>query len=220
MSEDRIDTIGLRGMLPEVFASEGTPADSEVWLKDIELRRGCRIIVEAASGTGKSSLCAYIYGVRTDYRGQLLFSGRDARSLSMSAWQALRRRHLAYLPQELGLFPELTALENIRLKNDLTGHCTEQEIARRLELLGIDSRSHFPVGRMSVGQQQRVALLRCLCQPFDFLLLDEPVSHLDADNNGVAARLVEEEAERQGAGIIATSVGNRLRLDSYETLML
>lgn len=219
MSDNRIATIELRGMLPEVFASEGAEG-SEVWLKDLDFRRGCRVMVEAASGTGKSSLCAYIYGTRTDYHGRLLFSGRDARSISMDAWQDLRRRNLAYLPQELGLFPELTALENIRLKNDLTGHCTEEEIDRRLELLGIDSRSHFPVGRMSVGQQQRVALLRCLCQPFDFLLLDEPVSHLDADNNAVAARLVEEEAERQGAGIIATSVGNRLRLDSFVTLRL
>ncbi len=219
MSASRIEAIELRGLLPEVFASEGTP-DSQIWLRDIEFRRGCRIMIEAASGVGKSSLCAYIYGARTDYRGRLLFSGRDARSLSMSEWQALRRTNLAYLPQELGLFPELTALENIRLKNDLTGHCSEQEIARRLELLGIDSRSHFPVGRMSVGQQQRVALLRCLCQPFDFLLLDEPVSHLDAGNNAVAARLVEEEADRQGAGIIATSVGNRLKLSSFETLKL
>lgn len=219
MSAGRIEAIQLRGLLPEVFASEGAP-DSEIWLHDIDFRRGCRIIVEAASGIGKSSLCAYIYGARTDYRGHLLFSGRDAGELGMSAWQAIRRRHLAYLPQELGLFPELTAIENIRLKNDLTGHCSEQEIARRLGLLGIDSRSHFPVGRMSVGQQQRVALLRCLCQPFDFLLLDEPVSHLDADNNAVAARLVEEEAERQGAGIIATSVGNRLMLGRFDTLKL
>lgn len=219
MSGERIEAIELRGLLPEVFASEGAP-DSEIWLKDIDFKRGCRIIVEAASGIGKSSLCAYIYGARADYRGRLLFSGRDASTLGMRAWQELRRCHLAYLPQELGLFPELTALENIRLKNDLTGHSSDEEIARRLELLGIDSRSHFPVGRMSVGQQKRVALLRCLCQPFDFLLLDEPVSHLDAENNAVAARMVEEEADRQGAGIIATSVGNRLRLSSFETLKL
>lgn len=219
MSVGRIEVIELRAMLPEVFASEGA-ADSELWLKDIDFRRGCRVMIEAASGTGKSSLCSYIFGARSDYRGKLLFSGRDACSFSMNDWQELRRCHIAYLPQELGLFPELTALENIRLKNDLTGHCTEKEISRRLELLGIDSRSHFPVGRMSVGQQQRVALLRCLCQPFDFLLLDEPVSHLDTDNNAIAARLVEEEAERQGAGIITTSVGNRLRLDSLMTLKL
>ena len=86
--------------------------------------------------------------------------------------------------------------------------------------LGIDSRADYPVGRMSIGQQQRVAIIRSLCQPFDFIILDEPVSHLDPDNNRIAARMIQREAERQGAGIITTSVGNRLLLDNLKTIRL
>ena len=78
----------------------------------------------------------------------------------------------------------------------------------------------YPVGKMSVGQQQRVGIIRALCQPFDFILLDEPVSHLDSRNNLIAARIIAEEADRQGAGIISTSVGNPLLLEDALTLKL
>ncbi len=73
---------------------------------------------------------------------------------------------------------------------------------------------------MSIGQQQRVAIIRSICQPFDFILLDEPVSHLDEDNNRIAAAIIGREAERQGAAIVSTSVGNPLLLDNYRKLRL
>lgn len=214
-----IDEITLRGMLPKVFVNEKIPA-SEVWRGDLTFRRGERYLVEAVSGGGKSSMCAYIYGARTDYEGTLMFDGEDVSAFPMNRWQAIRRRNLAYLPQELDLFPELTARENIELKNNLTAHCTAKEISDRMERLGIASRSDYPVGKMSIGQQQRVALIRALCQPFDFILLDEPVSHLDDENNRIAAAMVCEEADRQGAGIISTSVGNPLRLPEPKRLKL
>ncbi len=86
--------------------------------------------------------------------------------------------------------------------------------------MGVDSRRDYPVGRMSIGQQQRVGIIRALCQPFDFILLDEPVSHLDEDNNRKAASMIAEEASRQGAGIITTSVGNHLLLERSISLKL
>lgn len=216
---ERIDTITLRGMLPRVFENENIP-HSEVWRTDVSFRRGELCLIEAASGAGKSSLCAYIYGTRTDYLGTLLFNSTDASTLPIAQWQELRRRHLAYLPQELALFPELTALENIRLKASLTGDVDEEQIEEWLAELGIDSRADYPVGKMSIGQQQRVAIIRSICQPFDFILLDEPVSHLDEQNNRTAAAIMLREARRRGAGIITTSVGNPLLLEGMATLKL
>lgn len=208
----RIEEIRMSGMLPRVFVSESIP-DSQIWRGDVTLRRGEAVAVEAASGGGKSSLCAYIYGSRDDYEGTLCFNGVDVRTFSPAQWQELRRRHLAYLPQELSLFPELTAMENIELKNSLTGHAGREQIEEWLHELGIDSRRDYPAGRLSIGQQQRVAILRSVCQPFDLILLDEPVSHLDEENNAIAAAIVSREAARQGAGIISTSVGNPISID-------
>lgn len=205
--------------MPRVFVAESIPP-SDVWRTTLTLRKGESYLIEAASGGGKSSLCSYIYGARTDYEGRLLFEGRDARTLSIGEWQALRRSHIAYLPQELDLFPELTALENINLKNDLTGFKTRAEIEQMLEELGIASRRDYPAGRMSIGQQQRVAIIRTLCQSFDFILLDEPVSHLDEENNRIVAGMVARAAAAQGASIVSTSVGNPLLLENPKSLSL
>lgn len=214
-----IERITLADMLPKVFVGEEIP-HSEVWLTECVFRRGKHYLIEAPSGGGKSSLMAYIYGARRDYAGQLFFNDTSAAGFSINQWQEFRRRHIAYLPQELDLFPELTCIENIRLKNDLTGHVPEERIDEWLERLGIAFRKDYPAGKMSIGQQQRLAIIRSLCMPFDFILLDEPVSHLDSANNLIAAEIIAEEAARQGAGVISTSVGNPLLLHSAENLKL
>ncbi len=214
-----IRAISLEGTLPRVFLDEQIP-ESEIWKRDVRFERGGRYLIEAASGTGKSSLCAYIFGSRQDYEGVMRFDDVDIRSLSIAQWQEIRRRHLAYLPQELALFPELTALQNVKLKNDLTGYATDEQIRGWLDRMGIGARTDFPVGQMSIGQQQRVAVIRAICQPFDFIFLDEPVSHLDSENNRIAAAIIAEEAQRQGAAVIATSVGNQLALDGCKLLRL
>ncbi len=89
-----------------------------------------------------------------------------------------------------------------------------------LQRLEVDWKADSPAGRLSVGQQQRVAIIRALCQPFDFLLIDEPVSHLDARNNRTVAQLIEEEAAACSASVIATSVGNKITLADYQLLKL
>lgn len=214
-----IEEITLESLLPRVFMREELPY-SEVWRKKVVFHRGGRYLVESASGGGKSSLAAFIMGSRNDYEGTLKFDGREARTLSINDWQDLRRKHIAYLPQELALFPELSAIDNIRLKADISGDIDIARVDNWLDRLGITERRDYPAGKLSIGQQQRVALIRSLCQPFDFILLDEPVSHLDEANNRIAASIVEEEAYRQGAAIITFSVGNPLLIDNPDKLNL
>ena len=212
----RLDTIQLRRVLPAVFkGAEGEPpvSRSEVWLHDVAFSRPGTYMIEAESGTGKSSLCSYIYGNRSDYSGEILFNGRDIRSLSVKEWCDLRCRHIALLPQEMRLFPELTAMENIEIKNRLTGCKGRDGIMAMLDRLEIAHKADVAASRLSIGQQQRVAIVRALCQPFDFILLDEPVSHLDARNNEVVAGLIAEEAAMREAAVIATSVGYAINLE-------
>ena len=211
--------IELKNALPRVFAGQ-TGIRSEVWLRPVAFERGKKYLVSAESGGGKSSLCAYLYGYRADYSGEILFDGNDIRGMSVAGWCGVRRGGIAYLPQELRLFPELTAYENVELKNRLTGYKKRSEILSMFERLGIAGKVDSPVAKMSIGQQQRVAVIRTLCQPCDFFLLDEPVSHLDAANNAIVAAMVEEEAGRTGAGVIATSVGNDLSIKAEEVLRL
>lgn len=219
-----IEKITIENLLPDVFIGmENTSRiqESRIWeVSSFTFNHGCRICIHAESGSGKSSLLSFIYGNRNDYRGRILYDGNDIKTFSISQWCDVRKFSIALLPQEMRLFHELTVYENIELKNSLTNQKSEKEIDRLLEVLGIAEKKHSPISKLSIGQQQRVAIIRTLCQPFDFIFLDEPVSHLDKDNNRIVAKLIENEASLRNAGIISTSVGNHLLLDNPEFIML
>lgn len=201
-----MEQIILHQVLPEVFVNE-EKRDSQVWLSELTLQKGEVCLLEAASGTGKSSLCSYIYGYRRDYKGTICFDSEDIRHFSVTRWSELRKTSLGTVFQELRLFTELTARENIELKLSLVpGFKTDDWIVKCFERLGIADRLDTKVSKLSFGQQQRVAFIRALCQPFDFLLLDEPVSHLDDANAGIVATMLTEAAV-EGCGIILTSIG-------------
>ena len=194
---------------------------SQVWLvPDLRFRRGCKICLQAESGGGKSSLLSFVYGNRNDYLGDIYYDELNVRSFDIDKWCEMRTRHIALLPQEMRLFPELTVMQNLQIKNQITQHKTEAQLLHLLERLGVGEKVNEPLSTLSIGQQQRVAIVRTVCQPFDFILLDEPVSHLDVENNKIAAAIIAEEADAQGAGIISTSVGNPLLLDGAEFIAL
>ena len=96
----------------------------------------------------------------------------------------------------------------------------QKEILSFFEQLGIADKINVKAGKLSFGQQQRVAFIRALCQPFDFLFLDEPISHLDDDNSRIMGELIIAEAKAQGAGVIATSIGKHIELPYSHTLQL
>lgn len=214
-----MNSIHLRQTLPQVFADRDA-ITSDVWHQDITFCKGKRYLIEAASGTGKSSLCSFIYGYRRDYQGIINFDQRNIRSLSVDEWVEVRKQSLSILFQELRLFPELTALENVQLKNRLTNFKKKKEVLALFAALGIAEKADEKAAKLSFGQQQRVAFIRSLCQPFDFIFLDEPISHLDDDNGAIMSRLLTEEAERQGAGILVTSIGKHIELNYDEVLKL
>lgn len=214
-----METIRLNNLVPHVFAQSGD-LGSAVWQRDVTFHKGHLYLVEAESGKGKSTFCSYLLGYRHDYSGELYFDDRLASRLRVADWVAIRQTHVSHLFQELRLFPELTAMENVEIKNKLTGFKSPKEIENCFERLGIADKRDSKIGLMSFGQQQRVALIRALAQPFDFILADEPISHLDDNNSKVMGELLMEEARKQGAGVIITSIGKHMALDYDKTLSL
>lgn len=219
-----IEEITFKNLLPNVFKGMENSSQirkSRIWdAPPFTLHRECRICLHAESGGGKSSLLSFIYGNRDDYSGEILFNSTNIHDFAVKQWCDIRCRSIALLPQEMRLFPEISVMANIGLKNNLTQHKTIGEIEEMLEVLGVLGKKDTLVGKLSIGQQQRVAIVRTLCQPFEFIFLDEPVSHLDENNNRIVARLVEKEATKNKAGIITTSVGNHLLLDNPEFVQL
>lgn len=214
-----MNRIELHNVLPEVF-KDVENLSSDIWQQTTVFEKGNFYLIEANSGTGKSSLCSYIYGYRNDYSGNILFDNKDVKQLNSHQWNSIRCRELSFLFQELRLFPELTAFENVILKNNLTKFKTHKEIEELFNLLGIGNKKEAQVAKLSWGQQQRVAIIRSLCQPFDFLLLDEPISHLDEDNAQIIGNVLHKEANQRGASIIATSIGKHLPLTYHNTYSL
>ncbi|MBR3546503.1 MAG: ATP-binding cassette domain-containing protein [Bacteroidaceae bacterium] len=214
-----METIKLLDTLPSVFEKRDD-LTSEVWHHNVLIQRSQHVLIEANSGAGKSSLLSYIIGYRQDYFGRILFDDRDIRSLHVSDWVQVRQHHLSLLFQDLRLFPELTALENVEIKNNLTGFKPRKQIVEWFEALGIGDKLDAKVAHMSFGQQQRVAMIRALVQPFDFLLLDEPISHLDEMNSRVMCDIMLQEVHSQGAGVIVTSIGKHMTLPYDKTYSL
>lgn len=212
-----MNKIQFNTVIPHVFSKQ-TDLVSEVWGKDISFEKGHLYLVEAESGKGKSTFCSYVMGFRHDYEGQVIFDELNTHNITVSQWVDIRRHHVSHLFQELRLFPELTAWENVQIKNKLTGFKPDNEIKDWFERLGIGDKVESKIGRMSFGQQQRVAMIRALVQPFDFILADEPISHLDNHNSQIMAEIMMEEAKRQGAGVIVTSIGKHMDLN-YERMV-
>lgn len=214
-----MNSIHFKYVIPQVFASR-EQQDSEIWQQDVVFEKGRLYLVEADSGKGKSTFCSYIQGYRSDFSGQLLFDDVDVKSLKVNDWVNIRERHISLLFQELRLFPELTAMENVEIKNKLTGFKSRAQIDEWFDMLGIGDKRDAKVGRMSFGQQQRVAMIRALVQPFDFILADEPISHLDDSNSAIMGKILMDEAHMQGAGVIITSIGKHMNLDYDQIIKL
>jgi ABC transporter, ATP-binding protein len=211
-----MDKIQFNSVIPKVF-SQLPSLESEVWNTDITFEKGHLYLIEADSGKGKSTFCSYIVGYRHDYSGQVLFDGQDTKNYKVNQWVDMRKYHISHLFQELRLFPELTAFENVQIKNNLTHFKSENQIKAWFEALGIEEKLDVKVGLLSFGQQQRVAMIRALVQPFDFILADEPISHLDDKNSEIMGKIMLDEAQAQGAGVIVTSIGKHMNLN-YERI--
>lgn len=193
---------------------------SQVWDQQLKLDTSKRILIRSSSGMGKTTLLSIIYGIRHDYRGTVTFDGQDARKLNGRAWTQLRNTGFSHIFQGLRLFGDLNLMDNIFIKNRLTEYKTEEEIIAMVERTGLGIMLKKPAKFLSFGQRQRVALIRALSQPFKFLLLDEPFSHLDADNQKILCQMIHEECEKQEAGLVLTSLGEHYFIDYNEKIML
>ena len=125
--------------------------------------------------------------------------------------------------QQFNLLAQRNVLQNVCFPMELAGASKKDAQNRAKELLALvglpDKAKAYPA-QLSGGQQQRVAFIRSLCQPFDFIFLDEPISHLDNENSVIMSALLMEEAGKQGAGVIVTSIGKHPELEYDETFRL
>ena len=183
--------------------------ESEIWGQDIQFSGPSIVNVAAPSGTGKTTFMSILYGLLSEYTGQVLFDGKDVSSLSRFDWAQLRQRKLSIMFQDLRLFDQLICLDNVLLKAGQTSSVDSDDldfIHGAFEKLGLTPRLKAAAGSCSQGEKQRVAFVRALVQPFDWIFLDEPFSHLDDTCIAAMQELLLEVCERNQAGMVVTSL--------------
>jgi putative spermidine/putrescine transport system ATP-binding protein len=144
---------------------------------DLDMGEGELICLLGPSGCGKTTLLRIIAGFILPDTGTVLVGGRDVTALPPAA------RRMGMVFQAYSLFPNMTALDNVRFGPRVAGQAKTEQVKRATELLDLvglaQHRDKYP-HQMSGGQQQRVALARALAVRPEVLLLDEPLSALDA----------------------------------------
>lgn len=140
----------------------------------LELAEGRCLAILGPSGAGKSVLLETVMGARRPSTGRVLLAGRDATEL------APEERRIAYIPQDLALFPHLSVADNIRFGLDARGRDAQAPLRELAALLNIEALlPRRDVRTLSGGERQRVALARALIVRPRVLFLDEPFAALD-----------------------------------------
>ena len=208
-------TIRLNNIKPS-YMSDSEISDSDIYLQESVLfEKGRKYLIRANSGHGKSSLLNIIYGSNANFDGNINYDGSSNHNTF-----SFRESKISYVFQDLKLFPDLTIFENIQLKNGLTNNKSVEEIDHLIDQVLLSHKRDNLVRNLSLGQKQRVAIIRALCQPFEFLLMDEPFSHLDEKNCGIISNIVSQELEKQNASLIMTSLGDTSYFDYDKILNL
>ncbi|MBC7889595.1 MAG: ATP-binding cassette domain-containing protein [Ferruginibacter sp.] len=209
----------LQKVLP-VFFEDDKVNNSQLWNSTLSFNKGENIHIIAPSGSGKTTLIHFLYGLRNDYKGNISYDSNDIKHFDAEKFSIWRRQHISIVFQDLRLFTEQTVLQNLEIKRMLSPFHAVNNIAAMAERLGIKSKLTKVCKTCSYGEQQRIAIIRALQQPFDFLLLDEPFSHLDELNRQKAMELMEEESKKRNATIILADLREITYFKSERTLHL
>lgn len=188
--------------------------NSDVWNKDCVFNQSERIKIKAPSGTGKTTFVHILYKLRNDFEGSVLYDDKNYVDIVNDELANIRQHKISIVFQDLRLFPNLTAFENIELKRIMQEPFYEKEkIFEMADILGVSHIMQQQCGLCSYGEQQRIAIIRALIQPFEWLLMDEPFSHLDEKNTAKAAALIADECTKRNAGFIITDLDDDKNFD-------
>ena len=210
----RVTKLGKRVRLPE----------SELCiLEDVSfsLNRGETAAIVGASGSGKSTLLSLMAGLDTPSEGGVDILGTALNALDEDGRAKLRGASVGFVFQNFQLLPALTAMENVMLPLELSGHADPESAARDiLEKVGLAERlQHYP-RQLSGGEQQRVAIARAFVVDPAVLFADEPTGNLDTDTGRAIADLLFELNATRGTTLVLVTHDERLAARCQRQLRL
>jgi ABC-type lipoprotein export system ATPase subunit len=173
---------------------------------DATFRAGRLHVVVGPSGSGKTTFLHLLAGLELPDGGAVVVDGVDLAGLDRTERAAFRRAHVAYVGQQAGLVPHLSARENVELALALRGRADRPAAApAALEAVGLAERLTQRVSRLSQGERARVAVARALAAEPRLLIADEPTSRLDGPNAIAVAMLLARLARDTGAAVVCST---------------
>ena len=207
------------------------PGQTLIDIGSFTIRKGESVFLRGPSGSGKSTLLGLIGGVLTPDAGSISISRQDITDITPGQRDQIRADYLGIIFQQFNLLPYLSVIQNctlpcrfsaIRKQRAIKMSGTVMAAARTLvTALGL-SQDHLsrPVGELSVGQQQRVAVARALIGGPDLIIADEPTSALDHDNRDKFIELLNSQRDAFSSSLLFVSHDNTLatHFDRSESL--
>ena len=172
---------------------------------DLELGEGERLAVVGKSGVGKSTLLHILGALDHPSSGRVIFRERDLSGLSDEELSNFRNREIGFIFQFHYLLPDFNALENIMLPALIRGWERErarESAARLMEVVGLKDRATHKPGKLSGGEQQRVAVARSLILEPRLILADEPTGDLDPHTGEEVENLLFRLNSEKGVGLV------------------
>ncbi len=174
-----------------------------------EVARSERVFLQGESGSGKSTLLSILSGMFVPSSGQVSVLGTELSALSTRERDRFRAGNIGFVFQQFNLIPYLSVLDNILLAAQFGEIADVSSRARAEELLikvNLEVELHGrPAGQLSIGQQQRVAIVRALINSPELLLVDEPTSALDHRNRDSFLNLLTEILDESGCAMVFVS---------------
>jgi len=192
------------------------PTQTIIDVERFDIGAGESVFLRGPSGSGKSTLLGLIGGVLSPQSGYLSICDRELTAISSAQRDKVRADHLGIIFQQFNLLPYLGVIQNCILPCRFSTRRRERAIkadgsvkasaARLIHGLGLsDDLLERPVGELSVGQQQRVAVARALIGGPDLIIADEPTSALDHDNRDRFIQLLNQSREQFGSSLLFVS---------------
>jgi len=207
------------------------PEQTLIDIGNFTIRKGESIFLRGPSGSGKSTLLGLIGGVLTPDAGSVAICEQDITEISPGRRDQIRADHLGIIFQQFNLLPYLNVIQNCTLpcrfsairkrraiNRDGTAIAAAENLVKGLGLS--EDYLNRPVGELSVGQQQRVAVARALIGGPDLIIADEPTSALDHSNRDKFIELLNVQREIFGSSLLFVSHDSTLaaHFDRAESL--
>lgn len=187
------------------FAKDGAPGRLVLDGVSCELAPRSIVSLVGRSGSGKSTLLHLAAGISVPVSGSVRLADQELSHLGEADRTTLRRNHVGLVFQFFHLLSHLSVLENVSLPGWVAG-CDNNTLASRaadlLERVGLQDRADDPVGKLSGGEMQRVAICRALVLSPSLILADEPTGSLDESTGRQVMDLLVEMVRKEGCGLL------------------